>query len=143
MTRELLNQTTFKDFSDAWVKCAEYRKFYNEKRPHHALNLETPASKYTPSPRKYPDVIKDWEYSDEYKLHTVKSSGYITVRGHGYFLSEAFGGKRIAVRESSKPDCITLVYRNFKIGRINVDKRVYEFKKIYLIDGDPRRKDNS
>lgn len=31
MTRELLKQTTFKDFDDAWKKCAEYRRLYNEK----------------------------------------------------------------------------------------------------------------
>ena len=139
MTRELLRQTTFKDFSDAWVKCAEYRKFYNEKRPHYALNLETPASKYIPSPRKYTANPEPWEYGSEYKLVKVKSTGFFNYGGQGYFLSEAFGGRQIAIRDSAKPDCITLVYRNFKIGRINVDKRVYEFKKIYLIDGDPRR----
>lgn len=143
MTRELLKQTTFKDFDDAWKKCAEYRRFYNEKRPHCALNLETPASKYTPSPRKYTENPEAWEYGAEYKLVKVKSTGFFNHRGQGYFLSEAFGGKQIAVRESAKPDCITLVYRNFKIGRINVDKRVYEFKKIYLIEGDPRRKNNT
>ena len=143
MTRELLKQTTFKDFDDAWKKCAEYRRFYNEKRPHCALNLETPASKYTPSPRKYIENPEAWEYGAEYKLVKVKSTGFFNHRGQGYFLSEAFGGKQIAVRESAKPDCITLVYRNFKIGRINVDKRVYEFKKIYLIEGDPRRKNNT
>lgn len=136
MTRELLKQTTFKDFDDAWKKCAEYRRFYNEKRPHCALNLETPARKYTENPEA-------WEYGAEYKLVKVKSTGFFNHRGQGYFLSEAFGGKQIAVRESAKPDCITLVYRNFKIGRINVDKRVYEFKKIYLIEGDPRRKNNT
>ena len=139
MTRELLDQTTFRDFDDTWKKCAEYRRFYNEKRPHCALNLKTPASKYTPSPRKYTEKPEIWEYGAEYKLVKVKSTGFFNYKGQGYFLSEAFGGKQIAVRESAKPDCITLVYRNFKIGRINVDKRVYEFKKIYLIDGDPRR----
>lgn len=100
-------------------------------------------SKYTPSPRKYIENPEAWEYGAEYKLVKVKSTGFFNHRGQGYFLSEAFGGKQIAVRESAKPDCITLVYRNFKIGRINVDKRVYEFKKIYLIEGDPRRKNNT
>lgn len=140
MTRELLKHTEFENFADAWMKCSEYRQFYNEKRPHYALSLKTPASQYTPSPRKYIDKIAPWEYGNEYRLVRVKSTGYFNYGGQGYFLSEAFGGKQIAVRESAKPDCITLIYRNFKIGRINVDKRIYEFKKIYLIDDDPRKK---
>ena len=140
MTRELLKHTEFENFADAWMKCSEYRQFYNEKRPHYALSLKTPASQYTPSPRKYIDKIAPWEYGNEYRLVRVKSTGYFNYGGQGYFLSEAFGGKQIAVRKSAKPDCITLIYRNFKIGRINVDKRIYEFKKIYLIDDDPRKK---
>jgi len=33
---------------------------------------------------------------------------------------------------------ITLVFRNFKIGRIDLDNRVYTLKRAYLIEGDPR-----
>jgi transposase InsO family protein len=35
-----------------------FRRCYNEERPHHALNLETPARRYTPSPRPNPDELK-------------------------------------------------------------------------------------
>ena len=86
MTRELLKQTTFKDFDDAWKKCAEYRRFYNEKRPHCALNLETPASKYTPSPRKYIENPEAWEYGAEYKLVKVKSTGNAQYKASFAFL---------------------------------------------------------
>lgn len=39
MTRELLKQTKFLNMEDARKKCQEYREFYNQKRPHMALNL--------------------------------------------------------------------------------------------------------
>ena len=58
-------------------------------------------------------------------------------------MSEAFGNKQIAVRESSKGiSLLNLYFREFKIGQIDVDKRVFTYKKAYLIDGDPRFRGN-
>ena len=85
-----------------------------------------------------PQVIEDWEYSSEYQLCKVKDSGYFNYKGQGFFLSEAFAGKYIAVRESHLPGQITLVFRKFKIGRIDLDNRVYTLRKSYLLEGDPR-----
>lgn len=139
MTRELLKLTSFKDESDALVKCGEYRDFYNNKRPHHALGLDTPASRYIRSNREYPSKIAEWIYPDGYMLHKVKKTGYISICGQGYFLSEAFGERTVAVRRSEHHnEMINIYYRNFIVGQIDVDKRVFSFKKAYLIDNDPR-----
>jgi len=138
LKRELLKYVQFSDMEDAARHLEEYRQFYNNKRPHHALGLDTPASRYKPSERKYPQKIEPWEYPSGYELRRIKDTGYFTYGGQGYFLSEAFGGKVVAIRESSLPGCITLHYRQFKIARIDIDKRVFQLKKIYLVDGDPR-----
>lgn len=137
LTREFLKYNSFADEADAQTKLAQYRDFYNNKRPHHALKLATPASKYTASPRRYPERIEEWEYPSEYKIHKVKSSGYVTIGGQGYFLSEAFGDRLIGVIHKENA-LIELVYRQFIIGRIDVDRRVFTSKKAYLIHNDPR-----
>lgn len=137
-TRECLNGKEFKDIVYAQQCFDEYRQFYNEIRPHSALNLEVPASQYEVSSRKMPDKILTWEYGPEYQLCKVKETGYFNYRGQGFFLSEAFAGKTIAVRESHLPGQITLVFRQFKIGRIDLDNRVYTLRKAYLLEGDPR-----
>lgn len=139
LTREFLRYNTFENQADAARKLSEYRDFYNNKRPHHSLDLETPSTRYTKSDRPYPNKIEAWEYGCDFETRTVKETGYITIRGQGYFLSEAFGGKRIAIRESSMGDgLLNLYFRQFKIAQIDVDKRVFKFKRAYLIDGDPR-----
>lgn len=139
MTRELLKYTEFENLADADRKFREYRDFYNNVRPHHALKLDTPAKHYAKSGREYPSEIMPWEYPEGCRIHKVKSSGYITVNGQGYYLSEAFGGKEIAVRKSHKDGCVNLYFRQFIIGQIDVARRVYTFRKAYLIEGDPRR----
>jgi hypothetical protein len=137
-TRECLHGRIFADTKDAQRRFDEYRNFYNEVRPHCALALDVPAVRYTRSDRQLPVRIEDWEYGPEYKLCKVKSSGYFNYRGQGFFLSEAFGDKTIAVRESNLPGQITLVFRNFKIGRIDLENRVYSQKRAYFLADDPR-----
>lgn len=137
-TKECLKYHTIKDMAEAAI-FDEYRTFYNNIRPHMALQLDVPASKYESSTREYPTKIQDWEYPNELNVHKVKSTGYITIHGQGYFLSEAFGNKQIAFRESKKSSSlINLYFRQFCIGQINEEKRVFTFKRAYLIDGDPR-----
>lgn len=138
LTRECLRGQEFRDMTDAQAKLDAYREFYNNKRPHHALGLDVPATRYTPSDRRLPMKISRWEYGTGCEVRRVKDSGYVTIRGQGYFLSEAFGGKEIAVRESQLAGQITLLYRQYRIGRIDIDKRVFTLKRAYLLDGDPR-----
>jgi transposase InsO family protein len=140
-TRECLKYHKIRDQEDAAHIFSEYREFYNHVRPHMSLNLEVPASRYTPSNRQFPTRIAQWEYPNELSVRNVKSSGYITIRGQGYFLSEAFGDKQIAFRESSKgAHLINLYFRQFRIGQIDVEKRAFTFKRAYLIEGDPRER---
>lgn len=139
-TRECLKGRELEDLAHAQKCFDEYRRFYNENRPHFALKLDVPSQHYEPSKRRMPTEIEAWEYGSEYELRKVKETGYFTYNGQGYFLSEAFGGKTIAVRESRLPGQITLVFRQFRIGRIDLESRAYTQRKIYLLDGDPREK---
>ena len=138
MKKELLKHISVNDFKDAQGHFDSYREFYNNERPHHALQLDTPSSRYVKSEKQYDPRVREWDYPNGCRRRTVKESGYVTYGGQGYFLSEAFGGKEIAVRESHIPGCITLFFRQFRIGRIDVEKRVFTFKRAYLIDDDPR-----
>lgn len=138
-TRECLRQNEFLNISQAQAIFEQYRSFYNNRRPHFALDLAVPASRYQHSPRKLPEEIETWEYGQEYKLCKVKSTGYFSYKGQGYFLSEAFAGKTIAVRESNLPGQITLVFRNFRIARIDPSTRSYSLKRAYRLIDDPRQ----
>ena len=137
-TRECLKGKVFSDTKQAQTYFDEYRIFYNEIRPHFALDLDVPARHYMPSAKQMPEKIEPWDYGQEYQLCKVKETGYFNYMGQGFFLSEAFGGKTIAVRESHLPGQITLVFRQFKIGRIDLDNRVYTLRRAYLLEGDPR-----
>lgn len=137
-TRELLKCTTIADMNDAQKQFDTYRHFYNTERPHHALNLDTPASRYHRSSAEYTDTIAKWEYPEGTQIRKVKETGYVTWENSGFYLSEAFGNKEIAIQKSHTENCINLYFRQFRIGKFDTDKRVFLYKKAYLIKDDPR-----
>ena len=138
-TRECLRYHEIQNQAHAETVFSEYRDFYNNTRPHMALDMNVPASRYKPSARQYIPTIPDWNYGDGMEVRNVKATGYVTIRGQGYFLSEAFGNKQIAIRESSRGvHLMNLYFRQFRIGQIDIEKRVFTFKRAYLIHDDPR-----
>lgn len=141
LTRELLCRTELTDFEDARAKFEDYRAFYNDERPHHALNLDTPSEHYCRSPRPYSPEIPKWEYPDGCELRAVQSNGFFCWRGQLHFLSYAFAGKKIAVRrsvESTETGCFELLFRGFRIAVLDAECGTFASKKVRLLDGDPR-----
>jgi transposase InsO family protein len=131
---ELLKRIEIENMVHAQVCFDGFRYCYNHERPHQALNMGIPADFYRASHKKKPDRITDYEYSNEYAVRTIKSTGYLTFGGQGYFLSEAFAGKMVAIRESSLDGCINVYFREFRIARINVKERAFISRKIYRTD---------
>ena len=138
LTRELLKGSSFKDFNEIQCRFDEYRLFYNNERPHHALGLDVPAQHYSKSSIHVPEEIEEWKYVSEYEVRTIKKTGYLTYKGQGYYLSESLGGLEIGVKPSSTDGFVNLFYRNFKVARIDLIERSVVSRKIYLAENDPR-----
>ena len=134
LNRELIKRKLFANLAHAQQEFDEYRSFYNNVRPHHALDMNTPASRYVRSNREFPEKIEEWCYDSEFKVRQIKSSGYLTFDGQGYFLSEAFRGRTVGLLES--PDLLNtflVCYRQFCIAKINVDERIVIARKPFIL----------
>jgi putative transposase len=55
----------------------QFRREYNEERPHEALDQEPPASRYYPSDRAYPRKIRSPIYPDHWKVRRVRRTACI------------------------------------------------------------------
>ena len=124
---------------DAQRTREEYLQFYNYERPHEALNMDVPADHYRPSEREYSDIVPDWDYESGGELHTVKSSGYITYQGQGYFLSEGLGGKQVMLYPNPDHDgVIDVTFREFKVASIDLNEHTVRARRVRLRHNDPR-----
>jgi transposase InsO family protein/transposase-like protein len=87
------------DMSRQQLRFDEFRHEYNYDRPHEALNKETPASVYKPSPRKFPEKLREPEYDLGVEVRTVHHQGELRYRKNHYFLSELLAGEKVGLVE--------------------------------------------
>lgn len=72
---------------------------FNQERPHEALDMETPASVYAPSPRPFPDRIEPATYDrSEYEVRKVSGIGVIAFDKRTLFISRALAGEHVGLR---------------------------------------------
>lgn len=76
-----------------------FQKYYNEERPHEALQQRTPASCYHASPRVYTGRLKVPEYESGLETRKVQSNGSFNWKGREYFLSETLRRETIGLEE--------------------------------------------
>ena len=117
---EVLSRHGFEDAHDLQSRCDEWRLLYNQVRPHDALELEVPVSRYRPSQRPYQEVVAPFEYSAVDAVRTVNRTGQISYRGQVYKISEAFKGLKIGVRPSSQDGMMFVYYRHQYIAHLNL-----------------------
>lgn len=119
MKNELLKRSVFLDICDANKKFNEWKIKYNEIRPHEAIEMNCPADIYIPSERKYPDKIKEYEYSGMYRMVRVNYKGYLRFDGIQFYLSETLTGQWLELRPW-EGNVTALCYRNFKIAEVDL-----------------------
>lgn len=120
LKRELLVHSTLLDIADAQRQFEPFRRFYNEERPHHALRLEVPASRYVVSTRPYPERIPSFAYPQNLVVRRVKK-GYVLYKGESFFVSRGFTGAQVALRPAEdSDDLLEVFYRNWRIAVIDM-----------------------
>ena len=92
--------TTLREFE---ARFAAFQREYNEVRPHEALGMRPPASRFVASPRPYIPQPRAWEYPADWTLRRVADAGTIRIANRIYFVSEALRGETVG--------CIPLAQR--------------------------------
>jgi transposase InsO family protein len=75
----------------------EYRWEHNHIRPHEALGMKTPASRWLPSPRRYDPQPPRWEYPQGAKVLKVDCRGKLTIHGQNWKISKALAGEWVQI----------------------------------------------
>jgi len=76
-----------------------FRAEFNDERPHHALQMETPGSLYMRSVRELPERIAAPEYPAHYQVRRLRKNGILYFRDRSMFVSELLMGELVGVEE--------------------------------------------
>jgi putative transposase len=77
----------------------EFRREYNEQRPHEALGMKTPADFYEPSQRRYPSRLREPQYGDDWQVRRVMECGRVRWWSEKLFVGKAFAGEYIGLEQ--------------------------------------------
>ena len=100
---------------------------HNAERPHEALDLAVPASRYRVSPVCFPETLPAPDYDSADHVRRVPHDGAIRFRGQRLKISSALAGMDVALRPCGTDGIWNIFFMRF--GIYEVDLRVS--------DGDP------
>lgn len=120
MHRTLKNETTRPPAANCRAQQRKFNHFvdeFNNLRPHEALDQNTPASYYQPSPRPMPDRLPPLEYPDRFEKRYVSYNGGIRWRRNWVNVSITCAGEYVGLEEID--DGVWNVYFGpLKLGRL-------------------------
>jgi transposase InsO family protein len=99
-----------------------FRAEYNSERPHEYLAGETPASRYTGSPRAYPRILPAQEYPGHFLVKKITTGGTFRFQHRLLFIAHALTGHHIGIEESG--DGIWSIFFN-DVLLAKIDERDY------------------
>lgn len=121
---DVLKRGLLQDLSDAQRTFDAYRPKYNQVRPHEALDLEVPQSRYRPSERALPARLPEAQYEEADEVRRVQAGGWISYRGREWRLSKAFRGERVALRESGEEGKVAVYFYRQRIAVVDLRDRI-------------------
>jgi transposase InsO family protein len=100
----------------------QWRQVYNHERPHEALGMKVPASRYQPSRRAYPETLPAIEYGPSDIVRKVRNYGHIKYQGREYHIGSAFYGLHVALRHTVTDGLFDVYFCQHKIGLIDLNE---------------------
>jgi transposase InsO family protein len=120
IAREVFAHHTLTSLAQAQTHFDAFRHNYNHERPHEALDHATPASRYTPSPRPFPEVLPPVVYDTGELVVRVKAHGSISWRGRRRFISRGLIGEPVALRPTADSAIWSVVYCTQQVATIDL-----------------------
>lgn len=120
LSREVLRDAQWRDPAHLQTALDRWRTVYNQERPHEALGLAVPASRYQPSLRSYPEVLPPIEYDTGTFVRKVQQKGEFSFQGRVYKVSKAFTGYPVGLRPLAEDGQYEVLFCQHRLTTIDV-----------------------
>lgn len=110
LNEDVLIRTCPADLGDCQQHFDGWRPIYNTLRPHEALDMRTPQTRYAVSERLYPETLPDIVYPHTQHVRKVQDGGRISFRGRRWRVGKAFTGYPVGLQPDPLQDGVFDVY---------------------------------
>jgi hypothetical protein len=117
---EAIGSRQFVDHADCQRVFDPWRDVYNLHRPHEALDLCVPASRYTPATRPFNETPPPIQYASGDTVRRVCDAGRIGYRGQSHPIGKAFAGEKVAIRPTTTDGVMHVFYSHQSVAEIDL-----------------------
>ena len=117
---ELISRSSLQTLDHCQHAFDNWRPVYNEQRPHEALNMLPPATRYQPSSQRFPDPLPPVQYDIGDTVRKVQATGRVYFRNQRFRVGKAFKGQSVAIRPLNQNGDFGVFFCNQRIARISL-----------------------
>jgi transposase InsO family protein len=117
---ELLQANRFADLPACQSAFDTWRRVYNEERPHEALGMAVPASRYRASPIGFPEQLAEPDYHATDHVRRMSRDGAVRFQGRRVKMSQAFAGLDVAFRATALDGVWRVYFMRFAIEKVDL-----------------------
>jgi transposase InsO family protein len=117
---EVLSGRSFRDLPECRCAFDAWRQVYNHERPHQALELDTPGTRYRMSLRAFPNHLPEIQFGADDIVRRVDPNGLISFKGRRFRIGKAFCGQSIALRPTAEDGVLGTYFCAQQIGTIDL-----------------------
>jgi transposase InsO family protein len=117
---EVIGERAWRDLAECDRAFETWRHVYNAERPHEALGLATPATRYQPSQRAFPEQLAPIDYGPGAIVRKVQDQGRLWFKNHVFAVGKAFVGQHVALRPTTIDGRYDVFYCLAKVAQIDL-----------------------
>lgn len=117
---ELLGRREFESLIRCQQAFNRWRRQYNHVRPHEALDMTTPASRYQSSHRSFHEQMSAYDYGEADEVRHVSRDQSASFKGYTVMVGEAFVGKQVAFRPTLVDGLYHLYFCHQQVGQVDL-----------------------
>lgn len=120
---EVFQMQRFADLLELQCAFDRWRTVYNLERPHEALGLDVPVSRYRSSSRSMPDRLPKVEYDSCEVVRSVSATkAYVSFRGQLWKVPQAFCGETLAIRPLTADGRFGIFFASRQVASIDLTR---------------------
>ncbi len=117
---EVIGRRAFADLAECQRRFDDWRVIYNTQRPHEAIDLATPAARYRPSGRGFPETIEPFDYGPGAIVRRVDEGGWLSFQNRPVKLGRAFAYRRVALRPTEQDGGFDVLFCAHPVGALDL-----------------------
>lgn len=111
------------DLEDCQRQFDLFRDIYNLERPHEAVGMKPPITRYQASSRAFPETLPPVEYGPDDQVRKVQDKGEVFFKGKVLRVPRALRGQQVAFRPTNVDGRYGIYYCHHKLREVDLTQK--------------------